>query len=121
MMVSHRVREECLYWRLTRAYTKGASLAIKSAGIVQKVYGHALRVRIDYDLLGKLQYAANEKGWYIDHIEYEDRVLLTLIAEKSLSEEIIENIRDISHGKAEVSLEEEKVYFKEENCYYIEL
>ena len=35
---------------LTRAYTQGASIAIKSAGVIEKVKGIKLHIKLDYDL-----------------------------------------------------------------------
>ena len=45
---------------LTRAYTKGASIALKAAGIVEKVKGVKIKFTIDYDLLGKIQYICGQ-------------------------------------------------------------
>jgi len=41
---------------LVRAYSKGASEAIKVGGIVEKVKGLEIKAKLDYDLLGKIQY-----------------------------------------------------------------
>lgn len=101
---------------LTRAYTKGASIAIKAGGAVDKVYAHKLHIHLDYDLLGKLQYIAEQKAWFIKNIEYGENVTIILIAEDCDS--IIEDIRDISRGKASINKEEAKVFFKQENSYY---
>ncbi len=73
---------------LTRAYIKGASIAVKAGGIVDKVHASELKVDIQYDLLGKIQYEAEEKGWFIKDIDYSDMVSLTFIAEENYIEEL---------------------------------
>ena len=39
---------------LTRAYIKGASIAIDAAGVVEKVHGARVSIEIEYDLYGKI-------------------------------------------------------------------
>lgn len=101
---------------LTRAYTKGASIALKAGGIVNKVYAHKLHVKIDYDLLGKLQYTAEQNSWFVNDIEYGENVIITFLGEEC--ESMIEKIIDISRGKASITKEEAEIFFKEENNYY---
>ncbi|SHI64700.1 uncharacterized protein, YigZ family [Clostridium amylolyticum] len=101
---------------LTRAYTKGASIAVKAGGIVNKVYAHKLHVKIDYDLLGKLQYTAEQNLWFVKDIEYGENVIITFIGEDC--ESMIEKIIDISRGKASITKEEAEIFFKEEKNYY---
>lgn len=73
---------------LTRAYTKGASISIKSAGIVEKVVGLKLTLEMDYDLFGKVQYICAQNLWHIEETEYTDKVIVHILAEK----DIIENM-----------------------------
>lgn len=101
---------------LTRAYTKGASIAVKAGGVVNKVYAHKIHVKIDYDLLGKLQYTAEQNLWFVKDIEYGENVTITFISEDC--EGMVEKIIDISRGKASITKEEAEIFFKEENNYY---
>ena len=55
---------------LTRAYTQGASIAIKSAGVIEKVKGIKLHIKLDYDLFGKVQYLCNQNSWHIDNVDW---------------------------------------------------
>ena len=103
---------------LTRAYTKGASIAIKAAKIVEKVKGQKLLFTMEYDMLGKIQYIFNEKNWHIEDIEYTDKVVLSTISEVSIVEEIEKEIIEASSGKIIISKEDEDIYFKEENRLY---
>lgn len=98
---------------LTRAYSKGASLAIKDAGIVEKVKGVKLKITLDYDLLGKVQYLCGQNNWFVTDMEYTDKVTLCIISEISMSQEVISEIIESTNGKAEYLVEKEGIYFKQ--------
>lgn len=100
---------------LVRAYSKGASIAIKKGGIVEKVKGLALSITIDYDLLGKVQYLCNDKDWYIEDIEYFEKVKLKLLCEASIIDNIEKEVTEVTSGKAIIVKEKEELYFKCEN------
>lgn len=103
---------------LTRAYTKGASIALKAGGIVEKVNGVRLLFHMDYDMLGKIQYKCNEKNWYIQDTEYTDKVVVHILAEIEKASDIEKEIIEISNGKIKVDKQDEGIYFKEENRLY---
>lgn len=100
---------------LTRAYTKGASIALKSGGVVEKVRGAKLSLHLDYELLGKVQYICNQNGWHIEDTEYSDRVVVNILASKDLWEIIEKEFIEASNGKIEIRKSDEGIYFKEEN------
>lgn len=106
---------------LVRAYSKAASLAVKEAGVVDKVQAVLLRFKIDYDLLGKIQYTFNKNNWQIDNIEYSDMVELSIICEKEKLEEIRESLMDITNDKFTLLYEKEDIYFKEGNKFLLNL
>ncbi len=102
---------------LTRAYTKGASIAIKASGIVEKVRAARVIIEIDYELLGKLQYLIDQKGWFLEGIDYGERVILKLVGEEKSNKELIEEVRALSKGKAICNVEDYGLYFKDEGKY----
>jgi uncharacterized YigZ family protein len=103
---------------LTRAYTKGASIAIKSAGEVEKVQGVKLSITIDYDLLGKVQYVCAQGLWHIEDTNYSDNVQLFILAEFEKVSEIEKELINVTSGKVSIKKSEEEIYFKEENRLY---
>ncbi|MBU5590985.1 YigZ family protein [Clostridium sp. MSJ-4] len=103
---------------LVRAYTKGASMAIKEAGLVEKVDGILLRIIIDYDLLGKIQYICNQNQWYIEDTQYTDKVELNIYCELTLRDIIEKQIVEATNGKAIIVKEQEGIFFKEGNRLY---
>lgn len=100
---------------LTRAYTKGASIALKAGGIVEKVKGVRLLLCMDYDMFGKIQYKCNENNWHIEEVEYTDKVVVHILAEIELSKIIEKTVIEISNGKIIITKTDEDIYFKEEN------
>ena len=103
---------------LTRAYTKGASIAIKSAGIVEKVNGLKLSFELDYDLFGKVQYICGQNSWHIEDTEYTDKVIVHILCEESISDTIESEIIESTNGKVISLRSEEGIYFKEGNRLY---
>lgn len=103
---------------LTRAYTKGASIAIKSAGIVEKVNGLKLSFELDYDLFGKVQYICGQNSWHIEETEYTDKVIVHILCEENISDSIESEIIESTNGKVILRRSEEGIYFKEGNRLY---
>ena len=103
---------------LTRAYTKGASIAVKAAGVVEKVEGLKLSANIDYDLFGKIQYICGQNNWHIEDTEYTDSVTVHILTEKSIVETIENEFVNSTNGKVVIAKSEEGIYFKEENRLY---
>jgi len=103
---------------LTRAYIKGATIAIKEAGVIEKVAGLKLTVKIEYDLLGKIQYLCTKNNWYIEEIQYLEHVEFFILVETSNSEIMEKEITNLTSGKAEMVKSEEGIYFKEEDRLY---
>lgn len=100
---------------LARAYSKAASEVINKGNIVLKVLGKQLSINISYDLLGKLQYAFEQKKWLIDNIEYTDKVIIIAKFETKNLEEVKNDIMEITSGNCSFSEEDERYYFKMEN------
>jgi len=105
---------------LARAYSKGASLAIKEGGIVEKVKGQEVNIIIDYDLLGKVQYICNINKWYIEDTEYTEVVKIKLYCEVSNYDALVKEITEATSGKAEFYKEDERYYFKCDNRLILE-
>ena len=106
---------------LTRAYTKGASISIKAAGIVEKVKGLKISFEMDYDLFGKVQYICGQNSWHIEDTEYTDKVIVHILCEEAVAETIEGEIVEASSGKVIVRRSEEGIYFKEGNRLYAQI
>ena len=100
---------------LVRAYSKAASLAVKEAGTIEKVSGVLLKIQIDYELHGKVEYSFNKNKWQIENTEYSDKVILSILCEKELLQTIKEALIELTNNKLIVIEEEEGLYFKGED------
>ncbi|KJU70851.1 YigZ family protein [Clostridium baratii] len=100
---------------LTRAYTKGASIALKAGGVVEKVEGCKVSIIIDYDLIGKIQYLCGQNNWHIEDSEYTDKVTIFIYAENEVAKVIEKEVIEATNGKAIINKSEEDIYFKENN------
>ena len=106
---------------LTRAYTKGASIAIKAAGIVEKVEGLKLSFEMEYDLFGKVQHLCGQNSWHIEDTEYSDKVVVHILCEQSISEMLENEIVEVTNGKVIIRKSEEGIYFREGNRLYLKI
>lgn len=100
---------------LTRAYTKGASIALKAGGVVEKVEGVNVSLEMDYDMIGKVQYMCAQNNWHIEDTEYTDKVVAHILAELSVADEIEKSAIEASNGKVSINKSDVDIYFKENN------
>lgn len=105
---------------LVRAYSKGASEAIKVAGIVEKVKGVQVKFTIDYDLLGKIQYVCGQNQWHIEDTVYTDKVEIIIYCESNNFSNMCEKFTECTNGKVIIEDEDEEYYFKMEHRLYKE-
>ena len=103
---------------LARAYSKGASLAIKEAGVVEKVEGISIEIIIEYDLLGKLQHICAKENFYIETVEYTEKVKINILCELSKLKKLRSQITEVTSGKALFEDADIKMYFKLEHRLY---
>lgn len=103
---------------LTRAYTKGASIALKAGGVVEKVEGLEISLEMDYDMIGKVQYMCGQNNWHIENTDYTDKVIAKILAEVEVADKIEKETIEISNGKIIVSKSKKDIYFKEDNRLY---
>lgn len=103
---------------LTRAYTKAAAEAIKQAATVEKVKGCELIIKLQYELLGKVQHCCQLKNWIIEDIVYTDKVELSIFSEVNNVELIVDTIKNITSARCETKISGQGIYFKNEEKLY---
>ncbi|WP_291573597.1 YigZ family protein [Clostridium sp. UBA4548] len=104
---------------LARAYSKGASLAIGESGVVEKVLGVPLRITIDYELLGKIQYVCSTNQWHIEDTVYTDKVEILMYCESTMIKQISDTLTENTNGKLVISEGDEEYFFKQDNRLYV--
>ncbi|HJD00590.1 YigZ family protein [Candidatus Arthromitus sp. SFB-turkey] len=105
---------------LTRAYVKSASGAIKNSQIANKILGNNIKIKVNYDLIGKIQYFFNENKIDVKNIQYEDKVIFEIRCEKNNLEEIKLNIIELTSNNLDIEIGEDVMYFKSEGKYYLD-
>ena len=106
---------------LTRAYIKGASIAIEAAGVVEKVDGTRVGIEIEYDLYGKIQYLCGQNNWHIEDTEFAEGVKIYILLENSELEKLEKEVTEATSAKAKITKDMEDIYFKEGNRLYLEI
>lgn len=92
---------------LVRAYTKGAKIGIESAKIVEKVLYKEVRIKIDYNQLGKVQNEIMNMKYFVKDTLYLDDVELIIYSRKEKVNNLIEKITDITSATANISILDE--------------
>lgn len=105
---------------LTRAYVKSCSGALKNSCVVEKVLGNQLMLKVNYDLLGKVQHFLNENQVHINEMIYEDKVIFNLRCEKNDLEILKKEIIDMTSNNLDIEIGDDVMYFKDSNKYYLD-
>ena len=72
---------------LVRAYSKAVQEGLKYSCILEKVPGFLLRMKTDYNGVGKIQYLLGQRGLHVTDSVYTDEVEIeTLVGEEELKE-----------------------------------
>lgn len=106
---------------LVRAYSKAASGAIRESEVIEKVKGFELNIFIEYELFGKFQYLCSENSWYMEDVEYSDRVKIKLFCTSEITQKIQSKVQNLSSGKAEILISEVHTFFKSESRLFYEI
>ncbi len=105
---------------LTRAYVKAASGAIKNSLIVEKVIGNEIKVKVSYDLIGKIQYFLNENNIDLKDTEYLDNVIFTIRCENIRINQLKTSLIELTSNNLEIEISDDIMYFKNDEKYYLD-
>ena len=92
---------------LVRAYTKGAKIGLEAAKIIEKVMFQEVRVRIDYNQLGRVQNEIMNMNYIIKDTIYADNVEIVVYSRLEDVEKLVSRMIDITSATAENILGEE--------------
>lgn len=95
---------------LIRAYSKAVQEGLKESVIITKQYAVKLRVRVDYNGIGKVQYIVGQHGFHTLESEYTDVVLITVLVPYQELEICKKEITEATYGQAAYE-SEEYLYF----------
>ena len=99
---------------LVRAYTKGAKVGLEAAKIIEKVMYKEVKIKVDYNQLGKVQNEIMNLGYFIKDTLYTDEVEIIVYAKLDDVEPLTTRMIDITSATATITLGEE-FYLSEQN------
>ena len=99
---------------LVRAYTKGAKVGLEAAKIIEKVMYKEVKIKVDYNQLGKVQNEIMNLGYFIKDTLYTDEVEIIVYAKLDDVEPLTTRMIDITSATANITLGEE-FYLSEQN------
>lgn len=99
---------------LVRAYTKGAKIGLEAAKIIEKVMYKEVKIKIDYNQLGKVQNEIMNLGYFIKDTVYADNVEIIVYSKLEDVEALTSRMVDITSATAGIELGEE-FYLSEQN------
>lgn len=83
---------------LIRAYSTGASLAVKAATVAEIVECRRVAVTLEYAQLGPFANLLSSLGGEQEHAEFTDRVAVTAIVPQAVLEQFHQRLTDLFHG-----------------------
>lgn len=99
---------------LVRAYSSAAKAGIAAAGLIEKLPHIRINITVDYTLSGKVQYEVMNKGHILENTDYTDKVRFTVLSDVDCCSGFIEDIVNITGGKAVVEKEDVPVFIDKE-------
>ncbi len=85
---------------LVRAYSKAVQEGLRGSIVVEKQAGALLRIRTDYNGIGRLQYLLGQRGLTITNSEYTDVVVIETLVPEAQVAGLITAVTEATSGKA---------------------
>lgn len=98
---------------LVHAYGSCASMGLKSSNVVVREKCDIIAVRVDYTLVGKIQYKLANDGYVTEDTIYDNEVTFKVCSPVEKTQHLISQIIDITNGKAVCNVVDNKYVDKE--------
>ncbi len=95
---------------LVRAYSKSVQTGLAASKVIEKRAGKLVRIRIDYNGIGKIQYLLGQRGLPVVDSQYTDVAEIETLVPLEQAGELIEAVTEGTNGRAGF-LKEEEVCF----------
>ncbi|NLB20370.1 MAG: YigZ family protein [Clostridium sp.] len=100
---------------LTRAYVKGAAVAVEASGIIKRVEGVEAKLPLSYDHLGRVEHYLLENKIKIIEAEYTEMVSLTLYLKREDYDQVKDEILNLTSGQAELGEGAKEMFYVKDN------
>lgn len=98
---------------LIRAYGKAASEGLNASGIVERRLMNIMHIKVDYNLLGKLENELRSSSFLLKEIHYLEKVEFETYVEINQTDVFINWATEITNGQSEIS--RGKLHYLEED------
>jgi uncharacterized YigZ family protein len=88
---------------LVRAYGQAAALGLRAAGIVTRLLCDEVYIDIDYTWLGKVEHELRTHGFFVHHIDYAERVRVTVWVPVEDTERLLSLLTNATNGRADLT------------------
>lgn len=99
---------------LVRAYSASAKEGLTESGIITRIMCDIISVKIEYDMVGKLQYHFATNGNIVTDTVYENDVTFFVASPKTDTDRLINELTEVTNGRAIIEKVAEKYINKEE-------
>lgn len=99
---------------LVHAYGASAKKGLIESKIVTRMLCDIVEVKVDYTLIGKLQYTIASEGYLLEDTIYGDDVTFKICSPLDKTQQLIAKITDLTSGRAVCSLTNKKYVDEEE-------
>ena len=89
---------------LIRAYSNSVTKAVEAIGVVKRVQQQGLKFQVDYKKFDETQHYLNQKKIFIDNIDYEAKVTISIFIDEDKLKQLENDLINILAGKVEFEL-----------------
>lgn len=93
---------------LVHAYGSSAKEGLLKSEIITRCLCNVVSVRVDYSLSGKIQYKAASENYIVEDTVYGENVEFLICIKPEETERFIKEIADLTNGKAEIEIVDNK-------------
>lgn len=85
---------------LVRAYSKSVQEGLACSTVLEKQQGTLLKIKTDYNGIGKIQYLLGQRGLTITNSEYTDIVVIETLVPEDQLKKLLEDITEATSARA---------------------
>lgn len=95
---------------LVRAYQRCVKEGLAAARIMEKHSGYQIKIKTDYNNIGKIQYIIGQMELFTADTEYAETVTVRVMVQSGEIEAFIKKVTQATNGQAEIENSEELLY-----------
>lgn len=95
---------------LVHAYGASAKQGLTEAGIVTRTLCNIVEIKVDYTLVGKIQYKIASDNYILEDTIYDSIVTFKICCKIEDTDKLIKEMIDLTNGKVECTVSEEPKY-----------